>query len=470
MKKLATIDPDRCDACALDILRRLRTAGHEAYFVGGCVRDALLGRRPKDWDIATDARPEDVERLFAHTIPVGKTFGVMLVVLPEGEYEVASFRGDGEYADGRRPTEIRFTSAVEDVKRRDFTINALFYDPEEEQVIDHVGGLADLGSGILRTVGPPADRFREDHLRLLRAVRFAARNGFRLEEGTEEAMKRLAPLVKNVAGERVGQEIVRMLSEGYSRPAVDLLERTGLLAEVLPEVAALRGVQQPAQFHPEGDVWTHTVMMLKRMDALFRHSAGRDRAPSTFEGGDILIGDDEREPLAWAVLLHDIGKPETLTVADRIRFNRHDRLGAGLAAAILRRMRRPGRILEIVCELIGDHMRFMHLGEMRLATKRRFVQRPEFLLHLVLHRLDCESSHGKMDSYREGLRAWLEEQEREEVPAPLLTGRDLIREGYQPGPEMGRMLRAVEDARLEGALADRTEALCWVRDRYPRDS
>jgi hypothetical protein len=477
---------------ALAVLRSLREAGFEAYFCGGCVRDALMGRPPKDWDIATSAPPDGVEALFDHTIPVGKAFGVILVVVDDTTFEVATFRTDLGYDDGRRPRDVRFASAREDAARRDFTINALFYDPDADRVIDYVGGQADIREGRLRTVGDPAERFGEDHLRLVRAVRFAGRTGFRLEAGTRQALERLADRVRTVASERIAAELVRMLTEGYARAAFELLEETGLLARLLPEVAAMRGVEQPPRFHPEGDVLTHTFIMLELMDGCMRGAfeeglrdlpasvpskddRKRGMCPSpmtpeerlaavkaTWEGVE-AVG---RPVLGFAVLLHDVGKPPTFTRSDRIRFNEHDKMGADMAVKILERLKRPRQLIEAVEGLIGRHIHLANLRKMRQAKLRRWLQDPLFPLHLELHRLDCESSHRMLANYAFGYAAWQVERARPPERAPLLTGKDLLAMGFAPGPQMGEILRVVADARLEGALSTPKEAQAFVRARY----
>lgn len=457
---MASTEPLTCDSGALAIVRRLRAAGYRAYLVGGCVRDQLMGRTPADWDVATDATPERIEALFERVIPVGKAFGVMIVVCAEGEYEVATFRGDGDYSDGRRPDGVTFTGPEEDVRRRDFTINALLYDPVEQRVLDFVGGVQDIRAAVIRTVGEPADRFREDHLRLLRAVRFAARTGFALEGRTAQAMLSLAPLAAAVSAERTGDELTRMLTEGTARRSLELLRGTGLLAVVLPEVAALYGVPQPPEFHPEGDVWEHTLVMLAALDERVR---GWGHGTVTGLRGDA----EERAVLGWAVLLHDVGKPDTLTESDRIRFNGHDALSAVMAEQILTRLRRSKRLIQAVAALVAGHMRFIHLTGMREAKRRRFVREPLFPLELELHRLDCLGSHGKLDGYDLGLALYEEEMARPPLVKPLITGDDLLAAGYRPGPQVGRVLHAVEDARLEGRLTGREEALAWVRAEFP---
>ena len=477
-----------CDAGARAIIERLRRAGHRAYLVGGCVRDQLMGRTPADWDVATDATPERIEALFERVVPVGKAFGVMIVVRPEGDYEVATFRGDGDYHDGRRPTTVTFTGPEEDVQRRDFTINALLYDPVAGEVLDYVGGVADIAAGLIRTVGEASLRFREDRLRLLRAVRFAARTGFRLEPSTAAAVRALAPLAATVSAERTGDELTRMLSEGAARRSFEMLEACGLLGVVLPEVAAMRGVPQPPEFHPEGDVWEHTLAMLelwdRRVQSWRQADAGADASgkPDAVDAGADEPGSpasappeaagltgspEERAILGWAVLLHDVGKPGTLTDTDRIRFHGHDDLGASLAQEVLNRLRRPKRLVQAVQAVVAGHMRFIHIKGMREAKRRRFVQSPLFPLELELHRLDCVGSHGKLEGYDLAMELYRDELARPPVLEPLLRGDDLLACGFDPGPAIGRLLRAVEDARLEGRLNSREEALAWVaRQRH----
>ena len=471
------------DRHALAILTHLRNRGYEAYFVGGCVRDLLLGKRPKDWDIATSAVPEEVEALFPHTVPVGKAFGVVLVVENGRNCEVATFRTECGYRDGRRPDAVEFASAVEDVKRRDFTINALLYDPVQEEVLDFVGGRRDLENQVIRTVGDPAARFQEDHLRLLRAVRFAGRTGFVIEQDTAEAMRRMAALVQTVSGERTGQELTIILTEGYAAYGIQLMRDTELLPHLLPEIAAMDGVPQPPRFHPEGDVYQHTLLMLGGLDETIQKNLAdkHDTAPcnKSIAGQPGFAEDDgavwrlqlptpeSREMLAWAVLLHDVGKPETLTHADRIRFNCHDRLGSKMTVGILQRLRRPKRVIDAATELVGGHMKFAALKKMRTAKRRRLLQNPLFPLHLELHRLDCVGSHGNLSLFEYALQEWLQEQAAPPPPEPIVSGRDLIACGYQPGPRMGQILRAVEDARLEGQVSSKDDALAWVEERFP---
>jgi len=425
---------------------RLRTAGHQAWLVGGCVRDLLLGRRPKDYDVATDARPERVAALFGKSEQVGAHFGVMLVRDNAAQVEVATFRSDFTYSDGRRPDAVHFESDPrQDVLRRDFTINALLLDPASGEVLDYVGGRADLAAGVIRAIGEPAVRFGEDHLRLLRAVRFAARLDFVIEPETLAAIRRLHPLIRKVAAERVRDELVCILTEGGARRGFEMLDGTGLLAEILPEVAAMKGVAQPPEFHPEGDVWIHTLLLLEYL-----------RNPTI--------------TVALGALLHDVGKPSTFRVAGRIRFDGHVEAGVALSREILRRLRFSSQQIERVAALVANHMRFKDANRMRESTWKRFLRLPHFEEHLELHRLDCLASHGRLDTY-ELVRARFAELSAQELkPKPLLTGADLIAAGYQPGPAFARMLAAAEDAQLESRVRTPEEALDLVRREFGEPS
>ena len=434
------------EALARSIVAQLRAAGYQAYLVGGCVRDLLLGRAPKDFDVATDARPDRVSELFERSEQVGAHFGVVLVRENASQVEVATFRSDDSYSDGRRPDAVHFEGDPrQDAMRRDFTINALLLDPDTSQVLDFTGGREDLRRRVVRAIGDPEERFQEDHLRLIRAVRFAARLDFEIEAATMEAIQRLHGLIVKVSPERVRDELARILTEGGARRGFELLDETGLLGDILPEVAAMKGVAQPPEFHPEGDVWTHTMLLLEKL-----------RHPTV--------------TLAAGALLHDVGKPPTFRVADRIRFDGHVEEGVRLAHGILTRLRFSGEQTEQIEALIANHMRFMHTGQMRESTMKRFLRMDNFIEHLELHRLDCLSSTGKLDTYKRVL-ARLEELGEEELrPKPLLTGRDLIEQGYEPGPAFGKMLAAVEDAQLEGRVRSREEALELVREiRKERD-
>jgi poly(A) polymerase len=424
---------------ARNIVAELRSRGHLAWFVGGCVRDLLLGHAPKDYDVATDARPEEALRIWPGSQQVGAKFGVVLVNRGGATVEVVTFRSEGAYQDGRHPDEVCFeTDPRKDVLRRDFTINALLLDPFSGEVIDYVGGRADLAAGVIRAIGDPAARFEEDHLRMLRAVRFAARFGFTIQPATMAAIQRCHADIGRISAERVRDELTRILTEGGARRGFELLDETGLLVDILPEVAAMKGVQQPPEFHPEGDVWTHTLMMLEGLDH-----------PSV--------------TLALGVLLHDVGKPPTFRVADRIRFDGHVEVGVKMAGAILSRLRYSNEESEQVNALVANHMRFSHVREMRESKLKRFLRVPGFDEHLALHRLDCLSSHGGLSNY-EFARERFEQTETEQLRPPrLLTGHDLIAAGYQPGPEFSKLLDLVEDAQLEGSVCTREEALDLVR-------
>jgi putative nucleotidyltransferase with HDIG domain len=431
---------------AVSIIGRLREAGHMAYLTGGCVRDLLLGTTAKDFDVATSAQPDELLRLFPGAGQVGAHFGVVLVhdALDQGrraQVEVATFRSDLEYRDGRHPDGVHFeTDPRQDALRRDFTINALLLDPVSGEVLDFAGGRADLESRLIRAIGDPERRFREDHLRLLRAVRFAARLGFEIEPETLAAIKRLAPLIHSVSAERVRDEVARILTEGGARRGFELLDATGLLKEVLPEVSALKGVKQPPEFHPEGDVWAHTLIML---DGL--------RNPSV--------------ELALGVLLHDIGKPATFRIAERIRFDGHVDKGIEIAHALLMRLRFPHHVIESVEALIANHMKFMEVPRMRESTLKRFMRQPDFEQHMELHRLDCLSSHGGLENYEFVRRKQQEVPPEQLKPAPLLTGRELIAAGYRPGPMFGIVLSEIEDAQLEGRISTAEEAMEMARTR-----
>ena len=421
---------------ALDIVRLLQTKGHRAYLVGGCVRDRLLGIIPKDFDVSTDATPERLASYFPGAQMVGAHFGVVLVTGDSGvNVEVATFRSEGVYSDGRRPDEVRFeTDPILDAQRRDFTINGLMEDPISHEVLDFVGGRGDLQQRIIRAIGDPEKRFQEDYLRMLRAVRFAARLDFSLELRTSEAIRRQADCLPKISAERIRDELLRILTEGGARRGLELLDSTGLLAAVLPEVTAFQGVLQPPEFHPEGDVWTHVMMMLGELD-------------------------HPTETLALGVLLHDVGKPATFTVADRIRFSGHAEVGAKMTEKLLTRLKLPNELNTQVTSLVANHMRFKDVFKMRLSTLKRFLALPHFDEHLELHRLDCLCSNGHIDSYhfvQQKLREFSAEELR---PARLLTGLDLIEAGYRPGPAFGPALEAVETAQLEGEVKTKEHAL-----------
>lgn len=425
---------------AQKIAATLREHGYQAWLVGGCVRDLVLGHEPKDYDIATDAIPARLIELFPRAELVGAQFGVVLV---EG-VEVATFRSDHSYRDGRHPGSVVFEKdPKEDVRRRDFTMNALLKDPRSPQIVDYVGGLDDLRNNIVRAIGDPERRFQEDHLRMLRAIRFAARFDFEIEPATLAAIRKLHENIRRVSSERVREEMVRILTEGHPRRGFELLNESGLLVEIMPEIAALKGVEQPPEFHPEGDVWVHTMMML---DSLPEHPSAT---------------------LALGVLLHDVGKPPTFRIAERIRFDGHVEAGVKMAGDILRRLKFSNDEIAQALALVANHMRFAGVQQMRESTVKRFLRLPKFEEHLELHRMDCLASSGNLDNY-EFMKRRLEESPPEQLRPPrLLTGRDLIAAGYQPGPEFARMLAAAEDAQLEGRVNTREEALQLVRTSFP---
>ncbi len=427
---------------AREVVAKLKSHGHQAYFVGGCVRDLLLGGQPKDYDIATDARPERITALFPDSGLVGAHFGVVLVRDLGAQVEVATFRSDHAYEDGRHPAGVDFeTDPRQDVLRRDFTINALLLDPDREEVLDFVGGRNDLRDRIIRAIGDPEARFREDHLRMLRTIRFAARLNYQIEPATFEAIRRLRGLIQNVSAERVRDELVRILTEGGARRGFELLDETGLLSEILPEIAALKGVSQPPEYHPEGDVWTHTLLLLENL-----------RNPTL--------------TLALGALLHDVGKPPTFRLADRIRFDGHVETGIAMAEAILTRLRFSNDEIRQVVALVANHMRFKDAPQMKVSTLKRFLRLENFPEHLELHRLDCVSSHGHLENYQLMQRKMEELPQEHLKPPPLVTGDDLIAAGYRPGPAFAPILAAVEDAQLESRIQSKEEALALVQAHF----
>ncbi len=433
---------NRLREAATGICLILTEAGHRALFAGGCVRDLLLGRSPQDYDIATSARPDEVAALFPKTVDVGAAFGVQVVVLPEGAFEVATFRKDGPYLDGRRPRSVAFVDEREDAFRRDFTINAMFFDPASEAVVDYVGGRTDLDAGVIRAVGDAGKRFDEDHLRLLRAVRFAARLDYVIADETMAAIRSRASSIVHTAAERVRDELLKLLTEGGARRAFELMDETGLLEHVLPEVARMKGVAQPDEFHPEGDVFIHTLLMLEAMH-------------------------DPSYALAMAVLLHDVGKPLTQTFDDRIRFNNHDKVGAREAEKVCRRVRMPAEATARIAWLVENHMRVAAAPKMRPSTLKRMLREEAFPELLELFHLDCMASHRDIEAV-EWLKHYAERVEPDELkPPPLLTGNDLLAMGYEPGPLFSTILSAVEDAQLNGALTSAGEARSFARCHWP---
>jgi len=429
---------------ARKIVERLRGEGHIAYFAGGCVRDIVRRVTPKDYDVATSATPETVQKLFPRTHAVGAHFGVIIVLENGFQFEVATFRSDDAYIDGRHPTAVHFSSPEEDARRRDFTINGMFYDPVAEEVIDLVGGRADIDAKLVRAIGDPAQRFAEDRLRMLRAVRFATVLDYEIDKQTWDALVANASSINQISAERIRDELVRIFLSPNRVRGWDLFDSSGLMGAILPELEAMKGVLQPEQFHPEGDVFVHTRLMLQ------------------------LLREEDSVPLVFAVLFHDVAKPVTATVdkTGRIRFNEHDRIGAETTEAIMRRLRFSGAEIEATVEMVRQHMVFKDAPNMRVAKLKRFMARPTFQDELELHRVDCQSSHRMLDNYEFLLRKREEFANEPIIPPPLVRGDDLIALGLKPGPKFGEILEAVETRQLEGKLRTREEALEWVKREY----
>lgn len=434
---------------AVRIVKELRGAGFQAYWAGGSVRDLLMGQEPQDYDIATSALPEQIMKLYKKTIPIGLNFGVVKVLQGEDDFEVATFRSDGTYLDGRHPSEVRFSGEQEDAARRDFSINGMFYDPIKDVVIDYVGGQQDIKEGIIRAIGNPMERFSEDKLRLMRAIRFAARFRYGIEPQTAAAIRDLSPGILEVSAERIREELGKMLLGTDPAESIRLLHQMGLLKLILPEVALMDGVEQPPEYHPEGDVLTHTLIML-----------------------DLMIRPVEESPsisieLALAVLLHDIGKPPTFTIRDRIRFDNHCFVGMRMAIEIGQRLRMSNHQIDLIAELVRDHLKFKDVKEMRESTLRRFLRQPYFQEHLELHRVDCLSSHGDLSNWEFCLKKLKEIPPQVMRPPKVITGEDLIGLGYKPGPLFKEILTMIEDMQLEGKIKTKDEALALVKSGFP---
>jgi len=429
---------------AREIATRLRESDHIAYFAGGCVRDMVRGLTPKDYDVVTDARPEVVQTLFPRTFAVGAHFGVIIVLEKGFQFEVATFRSDDAYIDGRHPSAVHFSSPEEDAQRRDFTINGMFYDPVAEKLIDFVGGCADIDAKLVRAIGDPARRFAEDRLRMLRAVRFATVLDYQIDKNTWDALVANASSINQISAERIRDELMRIFQSPNRVRGWDLVDGSGLMRAILPELDAMKGVLQPEQFHPEGDVFVHTRLMLQMLPA------------------EVPVS------LVFAVLFHDVAKPVTATVdkTGRIRFNEHDRIGAEMTEAIMRRLRFSGAEIEATVEMVRQHMVFKDAPNMRVAKLKRFMARSTFDEELELHRVDCESSHRMLDNYEFLLRKREEFANEPIIPPPLVRGDDLIALGLKPGPKFGEILEAVETRQLEGTLRTREEALEWVKREY----
>ncbi len=441
--------PSNDEAAARRVIARLQEAGHEALYAGGCVRDMLRGVTPHDYDVATSARPEQVEALFKRTIAVGAQFGVISVLENGIDIQVATFRSDGAYVDGRHPESVHFSSAQEDALRRDFTINGLFYDPIRSELRDYVGGRADLEAKVLRAIGNPEERFAEDRLRMLRAIRFATVLGFEIERATWEAIQKHAQSIGEVSVERIREELLKTLHSPHRLRGWDLLDASGLLHQVLPEMEALKGCEQPPQFHPEGDVWVHTRLMLS------------------------MLPEQVSTPLLLSVLLHDIAKPATYSfdpAEGRIRFSGHDKLGAEMTEAILTRLRMPRKEIDATVEAVANHMAFMNVKKMRVSRLKRFLARPTMPDELALHRIDCASSNGDLSNY-DFLLEKIEEFSKEPlIPPPLITGKDLMDLGLKPGPRFKVLLEEIQSRQLEGTLDDRESALRWVQETEKLES
>jgi len=429
------------EQAARSIVTSLRAQGFEALYAGGCVRDRLLSLIPHDYDVATNARPEQVESLFPRTVAVGAQFGVIVVLEGKEEIQVATFRGDGAYLDGRHPESVHYTDAEGDARRRDFTVNGLFFDPIAEKILDFVGGQEDLQRGILRAIGDPAERFAEDKLRLLRAVRFATTLGFTIDPATWEAVLKFAPEIHAVSAERVREEFCKILLSPNRLRGFDLLDESGLLREILPEMETIKGCEQPPEFHPEGDVFVHTRLMLSLLPA------------------------QASLPLLLSVLFHDLGKPSTRTIDEtgRIRFNGHEGVSERISLAILQRLRFSNEIIDAVLPTVRLHMSFKDVPNMRVATLKRMMARPTFDDELELHRVDCLGSHGMLDNHALLIAKRQEFSHEPLIPPPLITGHDLIALGKKPGKEFAEILQAIQTRQLEGTLSSREEALEWIR-------
>jgi poly(A) polymerase len=427
---------------AIAIIKSLREAGYESYLAGGCVRDMLLGKTPQDYDISTNAKPDEVVRIFPKTVPVGAQFGVILVIVEGQPFEVASFRHDGPYLDGRRPAQVRYGTLEEDIFRRDFTINGMVYDPVADQLIDLVGGQSDLDSKLVRAIGTPRSRFEEDRLRMIRAVRFAASLDFAVENETFAAIGELAPSIRQISWERIGDEITRILTEGGAKTGFELLDRAGLLRILLPEIDAMKGVEQSPEYHPEGDVFTHTMLTLEYLDS-------------------------PTETLAYGCLLHDVGKPVCIRHDEaRLTFYGHTEKGAAMAEEVLKRLKRSRATRERVAYLVRNHLRHLQAPQMRLSTLKRFLGEDGIDELLELTRIDALSANGDLQHYRFCMEKLAELKTEEIHPEPLLRGRDLIAMGFSPGPNFQQILKQVEEAQLGGELSSREQAMAWVEKNY----
>ncbi len=429
---------------AKKIVEELQSAGFDAFWVGGCVRDFLLGREPQDFDIATEAKPEQVEKLFQKTIPVGKKFGVIIVLESGQQFQVATFRAEADYQDGRRPGKVVFANAEADALRRDFTVNGLFYDPLTEKIHDWIGGEEDLRAKMIRTIGKPEERFGEDHLRLLRAVRFAAQLNFEIETQTFSAIQKLAPKIKLISAERIRDELLKLFRSPHAARGLVLLRDSGLLENILPELAATVDCEQSPDFHPEGSVFNHSCLMLEKLP------------------------ENSSASLPWAVLLHDIAKPVTFerdAATGKIHFYGHEKVGAEMAEKILQRLRFPKKLTEEIVTCVKNHMQFKDVKQMRKATLRRLLMRETFPLELELHRLDCLGSNGNLEHYDFLIEQAEELKKQPAIRPPLLNGKDLIELGIKPGKELGAMLHEIRELQLADELKTPRAAKLWVKKK-----
>lgn len=435
---------------AKSVVEKLQKAGFESYFAGGCVRDLVMGRKATDFDVATAALPDEVRQIFSRTVEVGEAFNVIIVLSDDEKnpiaVEVATFRKDVGIKDGRHPERVERATAKEDVERRDFTINGMLYDPIREELLDWVGGQEDLKKALIRSIGRAADRIDEDYLRMLRAIRFSARFQFKIDAELKNAIREKAPSIKKISAERIFEELTRMLTSSHANEAFENLADLGLLQEVLPEALLMKGCEQPPEYHPEGDVWVHTMLLLKQLN------------------------ESHSKELGWGCLLHDIAKPPTFShePGDRIRFNGHAQVGAEMSEQILKRFKAPRKFIEVVCELVNDHLKFADVKKMRPSTLKRFLRNPNFDLHLELHKIDCMASHENLELYefcKDQLRALAEEDLR---PQALLRGQDLIEMGFKPGPTFKDILQSVETEQLEGRLHNKEDAQKFVLKNFDK--
>ncbi len=450
MKRIEKLKPFRSELLdfAKELVSELIGSGHKAFCVGGCARDTIIGIEPKEYDITTSATPEEVSEIFPHTVPIGVSFGVVLVITGKYQFEVATFRKDQSYSDGRHPDNVIYsTDEQEDVLRRDFTINGMLYDPISEEVIDYVGGIDDIESKIVKTIGDPYERFNEDKLRMMRAIRFSSRYNFELDSDTFQAIEKLAPDITQVSSERIRDEILKIITQKNPGQGIIMLSESGLLKYILPDVEIMRGVEQPPEFHPEGDVFVHTCLVLEKL----------------FENQEGLVSPE----LAMGALLHDVGKPPTFSVSDRIRFNGHDRLGADMSKRICKELKFSNKQIEVIYALIKEHLKFKDVFKMKKSTLKRFIGMPHFEEHMALHLADCQASHGMTKAYDFIMEKFDEFEDEEIKPTPLLSGKELIEMGYKPGPLFTEILNFVEEAQLEGNIKSPDEARLLVSDKYP---